>query len=191
MSQVTAVILAGGKGRRLGGCDKGLLMFQQRPMIERLLHCLQQDIDHIVINANRNQAHYAHYGLPVISDDLADFQGPLAGIATAMTRVKDGSILTLPCDAPFLSRLYVQRMTDDLADNELRVAHDGKRLQPIHALIPTSLQHDLHQFLQSGQRKVSDWYQRHDITVVDFSDQPAIFHNINTAEQLQRLSLKE
>ncbi|MCP3690531.1 MAG: NTP transferase domain-containing protein, partial [Gammaproteobacteria bacterium] len=97
---ITAVILAGGRGRRMGGEDKGLIEFSGRALIETLIGKLKQQQVKVIINANRNHERYLIYGLPVISDELADFQGPLAGFATAMQKVETDYILTIPCDGP-------------------------------------------------------------------------------------------
>lgn len=189
MNTITAVILAGGKGRRLQGSDKGLVLFNQRPMIEHVLDIIEPQVTQVIINANRNLDTYKSYRHPVIEDALSDFQGPLAGFSIAMLQATTTHILTLPCDGPFISRDYVRRMNQALnnSDAELVVAHDGDRMQPVHALIPVNLQASLDQFLQSGERKIDHWYAQHEYTLADFSDSPEIFQNINTAEQLNTL----
>ena len=183
---VTAVILAGGKGSRFQGNDKGLVLFQNRPIIEHILERISPLVSHLLINANRNQEIYANYGYPVINDDLSDFQGPLAGVSVAMSQAVTSHILTLPCDGPFVTETYVNRMMQVLEKRQgkLAVAHDGVRRQPIHALIPVSLRDNLDEFLQAGGRGVGRWYGEHSIIQVDFSDSLELFQNINTAEQL-------
>ncbi len=190
--QITAVILAGGKGRRFAGNDKGLLIFKQQPLIEHLLAAISPQAVQVMINANRNQEIYARYGYPVISDTMSDFQGPLAGFSVAMSQVATSHIITLPCDAPFISANYVQRMSNALNQQqvELAVAHDGIRLQPVHALISVSLKESLDNFLKSGDRKIHHWYAHHNFVEVDFSDTPEVFQNINTEEQLLEMELQ-
>jgi molybdenum cofactor guanylyltransferase len=186
---ITAVILAGGQGRRMGGQDKGLLDFEGRLLIDILIESLQTQHVDIVINANRNQSIYQSYGYPVISDRLKDFQGPLAGFASAMAAVETDYILTLPCDSPMLADNFVERFIET-HNRELApvcVAHDGNRLQPVYALIQTGLLDDLIGFLQSGERKIDRWYAQHDYAQVDFSAQAGMFDNINTPEDQQRL----
>ena len=188
-TDITAVILAGGQGRRMGGLDKGLLEFDGRLMIEILIERLQgQQLD-ILINANRNQATYESYGYPVIGDELEDYQGPLAGFASAMATVTSRYILTLPCDSPMLAHNFVDRFieTQDRAESPICVAHDGERLQPVYALIDTQLLDDLKRFLGSGERKIDRWYAQHDYAQVDFSDDTVMFQNINTPEDQQRM----
>ena len=188
-SDITAVILAGGQGRRMGGQDKGLIEFDGRLIIEILIEQLQNQQLDILINANRNQAQYESYGYPVVGDDLKDFQGPLAGFASAMVAVKTGFILTLPCDSPMLADSFAQRFIE--AHNRdaapVCVAHDGERLQPVYALIDTGLVDDLKTFLQTGDRKIDRWYAQHDYSLVDFSSETSMFENINTPEDRQRL----
>lgn len=183
-SNITAVILAGGQGRRMGGQDKGLIEFEGLPIIELLIEQLrQQDVD-IVINANRNQNVYQQYGYPVISDELADFQGPLAGFAAAMAAVNTDFILTLPCDGPLLANNFVNTFIEAQAQsgNSICVAYDGERLQPVYALIKANLLGELKSFLQSGERKIDRWYAQYEYMRVDFSKQKNMFANINKPE---------
>jgi len=188
-TDITAVILAGGQGRRMGGLDKGLLEFDGRLLIEILIERLQgQQLD-ILINANRNQATYESYDYPVIGDELEDYQGPLAGFASTMASVKTRYILTLPCDSPMLSDNFTDRFieTQDRTGSPICVAHDGERLQPVYALIDTRLLDDLKLFLDSGERKIDRWYAQHNYARVDFSDDTVMFQNINTPEDQQRM----
>ncbi len=186
---ITAVILAGGQGRRMGGQDKGLLEFGGRLIIEILIEALQSQQLNIVINANRNLSTYQSYGYPVIGDELKDFQGPLAGFASTMAEVKSNYILTLPCDSPLLADNFGARFieTHNREQTSICVAHDGNRLQPVYALIDTSLLDDLNRFLQSGERKIDRWYAQHDYSTVDFSGEVTMFENINTPEDRERL----
>ncbi len=187
--QLTAVILAGGKGRRLQGQDKGLIEFDGMPLIEHILIGITPQVDQILINANRNQDIYRQYGFTVIADDLADFQGPLAGLASALQRTNTDFIVSLPCDCPQVPDDYVERLCSAYLNQqaELAVAHDGQRLQPIHALIPRTLSNSLHDFLKTGERQVSRWYAKHNMALADFTDTRQSFININTQVDKQRL----
>lgn len=189
LQDITAVILAGGQGRRMGGEDKGLLEFDGRSIVEILIEKLKLQQVGIVINANRNHDKYQSYGLPVISDELEDYQGPLAGFATAMKSVATDYILTLPCDGPFLADNFVDLFIEaqSLKQSPICVAHDGERLQPVYALIKIDLLDSLNQFLKSGDRKIDRWYAQHDYALVDFSTQKNMFGNINRPEDRQTL----
>ena len=188
-NQITAVILAGGRGSRLGGQDKGLVEFNNKALIEHVLDRIKPQVGSIIINANRNNETYEAYGFPVINDEMSDFQGPLAGFATAMKTVKTDYIVTLPCDGPSLPPDLVSRMLAKLntfsdVSNCIAVAHDGEWLQPVHALIPVALIDSLEDFMENGDRKIDLWYAKHKMVMVDFSDQPNAFFNINKKEQL-------
>lgn len=186
---VTAVILAGGKGRRMDGKDKGLVELANRPLIEYVIDAIKPQVESIILNANRNQEQYSRYGYPVVSDALADYQGPLAGFICAMQSSTTSHIVTLPCDGPFLPADLVDRLISSLADNnaEIAVAHDGDRMQPVYSLMPVTLSNSLGSFLDSGERKIDLWYSQHRAALADFSDCPETFRNINTAEQRDQL----
>lgn len=189
VEDITAVILAGGQGRRMNGQDKGLLEFNGEALIAILLRELERQAVATVINANRNLDRYRAYGLPVISDRLEDYQGPLAGFASAMDFVDSDFILTLPCDGPLIATDYVERFiaSQKQSGASICVAFDGERLQPVHALIRTDLLASLDQFLDSGDRKIDRWYALHDYQRTDFSDCAGMFRNINTPSDRQSL----
>jgi len=186
---VTAVILAGGRGRRMEGKDKGLVELAKRPLIEYVIRAIAPQVETIVVNANRNQQQYSLYGYPVITDALEDFQGPLAGFYSAMKSTTSSHIVTMPCDGPLLPDDLVSRLIAALQDEDadIAVAHDGERMQPVYSLIPVALTASLHNFLDSGERKIDLWYKQHRVALADFSDCPETFRNINTAEQRDEL----
>ncbi|MDH3386985.1 MAG: molybdenum cofactor guanylyltransferase [Gammaproteobacteria bacterium] len=186
---ITAVILAGGQGRRMGGQDKGLLDFNGRPLVAILIEKLERQAVDIVINANRNLPRYEAFGYRVVNDQLEDYQGPLAGFASAMNAVESDFILTLPCDGPLLADDYVARFIarHEQTGAPVIVAFDGERLQPVHALISTGLQPSLNQFLATGDRKIDRWYALHDYVQADFSDCADMFRNINTPSDQQSM----
>ena len=187
---VTALVLAGGRGQRMGGTDKGLIELSGKPMIEHILERLEPQCDHIIINANRNVDRYVVYGHPVLRDSLGDYQGPLAGFSTGLKHAKTPFIMTLPCDAPDLPADLVERMLTVMNGQQadITVAHDGERMQPVYALIKTALHENLDQFLASGDRKIDRWYAMNNTVTVDFSDMRDIFRNVNTPEQINAMS---
>jgi len=192
-THITAVILAGGRGKRMGGQDKGLLEFSDKPMIEHILAAISPQCSEIFINANRNIEHYKKYNHRVLTDDLNDFQGPLAGFIVALEQASTPLLITLPCDAPQLPDDLVKRMMSVMqeADADIAVAHDGVRLQPVYALIKTGLADDLKKFLSGGERKIDRWYALNNTVQVDFSDTRQLFQNINTPEQQQEMQRME
>jgi molybdopterin-guanine dinucleotide biosynthesis protein A len=189
-NDVTVVILAGGKGRRMGGKDKGLIAFKNDSLIKHIIDAISQQTNTILINANRNIEKYAEYGYPVIEDSLSDFQGPLAGFMAAMSVAETDYILTLPCDGPIIVENYVEEMISRLnrTGSEIVVASDGQRMQPVYALIPVKLQSSLQKFLGDGERKIDKWYQQHQTSLAEFNDESGVFTNMNTPEDIKKFS---
>lgn len=185
---ITAVILAGGKARRMGGEDKGLCLFNGKPMIQYTLDKLDAQTSKIVINANRNQERYSRLGYEVFADDYANYCGPLAGIATAMRLCETPYLLCCPCDTPFLPDTLIERLSTSLlaSKNPIAVAHNGERLQPVLAMMQTDIYPSLHQYLTDGHRKIDRWYSEIGFAETDFSDCADAFDNINTPEDIQR-----
>lgn len=186
---ITAVILAGGRGRRMGGADKGLVDFNGHPLVAQVIEAISPQVRTLLISANRNLVRYQQFGYPVVADSLNDYQGPLAGILAALELVQTPYIVTLPCDGPALPGDLVKRLSVALerAKGEIAVAHDGERLQSAYALIPVKLKLDLQAYLTSGDRKLGLWLTSHQMIQVDFSDVSASFANINTEADRQRL----
>ncbi len=192
-SQLSALILAGGQGLRMSGADKGLVDLNQRRMIDYVLDRIRPQVSQIMISANRSQADYQGYDYPVLNDQLADFQGPLAGIAEGLKHCSTPWLLVVPCDSPQLPLALAQRLADGIgaATGPLAVAHDGQYLQPAFCLLHQQLQPLLQQYIGSGGRKLGQWLRQQQPAIIDFSDQPESFININTAEQLHRFETQQ
>lgn len=186
---VTGVILAGGQARRMGGRDKGLVTFRGRTLVEWVIAALRPQVAALAINANRNQQAYAAFGYPVVADRMDGFQGPLAGFSSAMAAADTPWIVTVPCDGPFLAPDLVDRLCAALARDgaEIAVASDGRRMQPVYALLPVVLAPSLHAFLAAGDRKIDLWYARHRVALADLSDRPESFANINSEDDVALL----
>ncbi len=184
--KITYLILAGGRGQRMNGVDKGLMPWQGKPMIEHVINHLQAPTHKIIISANRNLETYKKYASTVISDQLDDFQGPLAGILSAMQVCDTPYLLCLPCDSPsppqhILNTLW-QCMQKENKTSAL--CHDGKRLQPLFSLLSCQHKQLLNDFLQQGRRKVHDFISLIDPAVCDFSSQHPRFNNFNAPKDL-------
>jgi molybdenum cofactor guanylyltransferase len=161
-------------------------------MIEYVIDALAPQVGDVFISANRNLARYRRYGYRVITDSTGDYQGPLAGIAAGLQASPDDRLLTLPCDSPFVPRDLARRL--DAALNACRadiaVGTDGRRLHMMFAVIRRRLLPDLLAYLDGGGRKVETWYNAHRLAVVDFSDCPHAFLNINTVKDKISAQLK-
>lgn len=192
-AKITGVVLAGGRGRRMGGQDKGLIRFKGRPLVGYALEALDSVAAHILINANRNREAYARFGYPVISDRTDTYDGPLAGLLSAMRAAETPYVLTVPCDSPLVTGQLLERLCRTMQETgaELCAAHDGERLHPVFLLAERRLADSLERYLASGQRKIDLWFEQHRLALADFSDHPELFANINTPEELAALENTE
>jgi len=194
---VTGVILAGGRGSRMGGADKGLQAFRGMPMALFTLLRLAPQVGEVMINANRNLAAYESFGVPVWPDGLADYAGPLAGFLTALERCETGYLLTVPCDTPLFPQDLAARLAEALerdgADIAMAAAReeDGQlRAQPVFSLLRHDLMDSLVHFTQGGGRKIDAWTAQHRTVLVPFNregDDPHAFANANTLAELHQL----
>ena len=184
-TKVTGVILAGGLARRMNNSDKGLIPFQGRPLITYGIAAMEKAADRTIINANRNLEQYRQFGLPVVPDQTNDFNGPLAGILTAMMYAQSGVVLVMPCDAPFFNTGHLQTLLALLNNGkaDVAVASEHDRLHPVFLAVKAELQDDLKTYLANGHRKVEAWLLKHRI-VKSIFDEPRIFTNINTLTEL-------
>lgn len=191
---ITGLILAGGRGSRMGHVDKGLQPFAGMPMVQHVLTRLAPQVDKLFINANRNLAVYQGFGVPVLQDEIPDFAGPLAGLQTGLLHCDTRYLVTAPCDSPFMPQDLVERLHCALtaADADLAVAVTGegdtRRVHPVFCFLKTSLEPHLTEYLQRGGRKMDAWYASLKAVDVHFSEEAA-FRNINTREELQRFEV--
>ncbi len=187
--QITGLILAGGRGSRMGNVDKGLQTFRGAPMVLHVIMRLSPQTGSLMINANQNLGPYEGFGLPVWPDQLTGFEGPLAGLQTGLTHCDTEYLVTAPCDSPFLPEDLVERLAEAIGDGDLAVAvtEEGGRRQPhpVFCLMKSSLLSNLSEYLQGGGRKIDAWYRSLDFVEVLFEDESA-FRNINTLEELRR-----
>jgi molybdenum cofactor guanylyltransferase len=186
---VTGVILAGGLARRMEHQDKGLIHYKGRPMVSYAVAALASVAGQSLINANRNREQYQMFGLPVVADQTGTFDGPLAGILTAMIFSDAEVLLVVPCDSPLIKAEHLQKLlaTRAESDADAAVAFDGERLHPVFLAIKTSLKTSLQEYLNNGQRKLDRWLEQQKMVKADFSNEPEIFTNINTLTELSEL----
>ncbi|MBW2939562.1 molybdenum cofactor guanylyltransferase MobA [Zhongshania aquimaris] len=185
--EVTALILAGGEGRRMDGQDKGLLTWRRRPLITYMLDVIPKDIAHLIISCNRNIEQYNAYGTTVQD---TNYEGPLAGIYAAMQIANTSYLLVLPCDSPLAPLDIYEQLAVSLTSNNADIcyAHDGEREQYLFALIRIQLKESLQEYLEAGNRQVHRWYEQHKIVKADFRGQQFAFKNCNSQADLAELN---
>lgn len=189
---ITGVVLAGGRGTRMGGLDKGLVPWRGRPLAQHALERLAPQVGALLVNANRHLDAYAAFGVPVCPDATGDYAGPLAGWLAALEACRTPWLVTVPCDSPHFPADLVERLAAAARDAGADVAmaatveDGGLRSQPVFCLLGAHLAGSLREQLAAGERKVDRWTARHRCVMVPFDDRDA-FANANTADELRRL----
>src|SRR4051812_13832769 len=197
-NDVTGLILAGGRGTRMGGADKGLQNFRGIPLALHTMMRLAPQVGEVMVNANRNLAAYESFGVPVWPDSLADYAGPLAGILTALEHCETEYLVTAPCDTPLFPTDLVARLAEALERENAEIAMAAAReqdpgsesgassqvrAQPVFSLMKRDLMESLVRFTHEGGRKIDAWTAQHRTVLVPFDregDDPAAFFNANT-----------
>jgi len=192
-SDITGLILAGGRGSRMGGADKGLQIHLGQALAMHAVLRLAPQVGRLMISANRNLETYRTMGAPVWPDTLPDYAGPLAGFLTGLEHCETGYLATVPCDSPAFPLDLVARLARGLAEAGAEIAvaatraGDGSlQAQPVFCLMRTSLLDSLLAYTQSGQRKIAAWTARQRCALIEFDDESAFF-NANTVADLQTL----
>ena len=198
---ITGLILAGGRGSRMGGVDKGLQNFNGMPLALHTLMRLQLQVGRVMINANRNLSAYESFGAEVWPDVLADYPGPLAGFLTGLERCETPYLVSVPCDTPRFPLDLVERLAAALEREDAEIAmaagpetdEQGQvrvRTQPVFCLLKVDLLESLVKFTQGSGRKIDAWTAQHKTVVVPFDqtgDDPLAFSNANTLAELKQL----
>lgn len=185
-------MLAGGRGERMGGRDKGLVELCGKSLVRWVTESVAPQVDTIVISANRNLEAYIALGYPVVVDEIGNFQGPLAGIAAALKEVKSEYVLVVPIDSPQLpSNLCSQLGAALLQSNaEIAVVETDGQMQPVLMLFRPELKSAMERWLQQGERKVRDWIESRRFVAVPFSAEEFQMVNINDDQSLAEASSK-
>jgi molybdopterin-guanine dinucleotide biosynthesis protein A len=196
-SDITGLVLAGGRGSRMGGVDKGLQNFNGIPLALYTLMRLQPQVGELMVNANRNLSAYEAFGAPVWPDVLSDYAGPLAGFLTGLERCETPWLVTVPCDTPLFPHDLVTRLAQAADQDGAEIAmaaapeEDGQlRAQPVFCLLRRELMESLVRFTHGGGRKIDAWTAQHRTVLVPFDapgDEPRAFFNANTLAELHQL----
>ena len=193
-NEISGLILAGGRGTRMGGTDKGLQLHLGVPLAQHALQRLEPQVAELMLNANRNLSAYQAMGVPVWPDEIPDYPGPLAGMLAGLTHCLTPYLVTVPCDSPNFPADLAARLAQGLAatDADLATAYtqeEGElRAQPVFCLMKISLRDSLRAFIESGERKTGLFAARHHGAKVTFDD-AAAFANANTLSELAQLQI--
>ena len=183
---VTGLILAGGKGTRMGGVDKGLQTFRGKRLVDHVYERLAPQVAGVIINANQNQEAYRSFGVRVVSDAVGGFAGPLAGMHAGLSISRRPFLASVPCDSPFLPADLIERLYARIDETgaELAVAKTGDQPHPVFSMMRRGVLDHLSGFLKEGGRKIDAWYATLNVVEVVFDDEAEAFSNINTLDEL-------
>ena len=190
---ISGLVLAGGRGSRMGNVDKGMQPFRARTMVEHVLARLRPQVGPVAISANRNLDFYRAFDVMVLPDEMADYPGPLAGLEVGLRHCATPYLLAVPCDSPFLPPDLAARLLAALEQADADVAYAatqeaGMRVQPhpVFCLVRADRLPALSAYLAEGGRRVDGWYRDLKAVEVVFDDADA-FRNINTLDELRGL----
>jgi molybdopterin-guanine dinucleotide biosynthesis protein A len=188
---ITGLVLAGGRGSRMGGVDKGLQTLEGVPLARIALDRLAPQVGRLMVNANRHLDIYAGFGVPVRPDAAADFPGPLAGFLAGLEHCETPWLATVPCDSPRFPQDLVARLAGAVGEAPAAVVATREpggvlQRQPVFALLRATLAPDLAAYLADGGRRIDAWLRGQGAVQVPFDDAEA-FMNVNTVDELRRL----
>ncbi len=192
IGEITGLVLAGGLGSRMGGADKGLQIHLGLPLAQHALRRLALQVGKVMINANRNIAEYEKMGSPVLTDEVGNFAGPLAGILAGLKHCDTPYLATVPCDTPNFPYDLVERLSRGLVGigGTMAMAFTpegaGLRRQSVFSLMHVSTRESAIAFVRSGQGNLGLWASQQRCAQVVFEDESAFF-NANTFAELARL----
>ncbi|MDH3459659.1 MAG: molybdenum cofactor guanylyltransferase MobA [Burkholderiaceae bacterium] len=193
LKDITGLVLAGGRGSRMGGLDKGLQLYRGVPLAQHALQRLAPQVSQMILSANRNLETYRSFGVPVWPDSFPDHAGPLAGFLSGLEHCTTW-LLTVPCDVPYFPVDLVERMIPAI-EPSISVAiagtqgNHGHQVHPVFCLMHAGLRGSLKRFVLDGGRKVEQWIRQHSYAEVMFADEVA-FANANTLDELYRLTAR-
>ena len=189
LKDISAIILSGGQAIRMGGVDKGLVLLNNKPLIQHALERLQPQCDEILINANREIERYQSLGCPVLSDEHPDFIGPLAGVWLGLKHCRHQYLLTVPCDSPVFPLDLAQQLMETLTQQQadIIIVRCGEHTHPVFSLCKKTALPSLTEYLNHGGRKVSTWQKSLKYAEAHFDERAEAFINLNTLEELSTL----
>lgn len=181
---LSAVLLAGGQGSRLGGRDKGLMLWRGEPVaacMTRLLRCVAAPV---MVSCNRNQTEYSRWAKLLVGDSEPGFPGPMAGILAALRACETTHLLVVPCDLPRLDEaLIIELVAQSRHHPEaLCLVRAGEQWQPLVCVIPRALTRSLEQAWSAGQRSPLRWMLGQPHQTLQVANDDLRLHNANHPE---------
>lgn len=185
------LLLAGGRGQRMGGRDKGLIEWQGQPLIQHLHRLTRPLTDDLILSCNRNLEQYAPYADQLVQDLDTDFPGPLAGIRAALAKARHDHLLVLPCDVPLIDETLLQALREKAAEhpNQPVMVREGEHWQPLICMIPTAHAQALETAWQTGERSPRRALQPLAPVALQIAADDPRLANLNTPQLLGQASI--
>ncbi|RCL21386.1 molybdenum cofactor guanylyltransferase MobA [Pseudomonas sp. AFG_SD02_1510_Pfu_092] len=182
----SALILAGGRGQRMGGRDKGLIDWQGEPLVAHVHRVLRPLTDDLVISCNRNQDAYRAYADQLVGDVEADFPGPLAGVIAGLKVARHDWLVVLACDAPLVERALIEDLLRlAAASDSAAMVRQGGYWQPMFSVLPRRLLPVLEQAWAAGERSLQKALLREAVQALECAAGDRRLSNFNSPELLQ------
>lgn len=178
------LLLAGGRGQRMGGHDKGLMAWRGEPLIAHAARIARPLTDDLIISCNRNTERYAPYADRLVSDDTADFPGPLAGIRAGLTAARHNHLLVLPCDAPLVDGALLNELLAQAGQRPVMV-RQGAHWQPLFCLLPKTIWPAIEQAWQAGERSPQRIFAALNPVAIECREDDPRLANFNTPQLLE------
>ena len=183
---LSIAVLSGGKSSRMNYEDKGLIKFNGFSVLSRIIEISNKYSNDVFIIANNNHKEYEKLHPYLYSDILDNFQGPLSGIYTALSKSKNKYVIILPSDGPFVKEDYFEKFINYESDQHILVTKTGDQLQPVYARLESSLKENLRVFLETGERKIDKWYTACGYEEIFFEQNEEMFININSEDDIEK-----
>ena len=182
----TALILAGGRGQRMGGRDKGLIHWQGEPLVAHVHRVLRPLTDDLVISCNRNQQAYRAYADQLVGDAEADYPGPLAGVIAGLKVARHEWVVLLACDAPLVDRGLIEDLLRlAVTSDSAAMVRQAGYWQPMFSVLPRRVLPVLEQAWAGGERSLQKALLREKVHGLDCADDDRRLSNFNSPELLQ------
>ena len=185
--QCSILLLAGGRGQRMGGQDKGLVTWQGQPLIAYAQRVARPLTDDLIISCNRNPDQYARFADQRVTDGNDDFAGPLAGIRAGLAAARHAHLLVLPCDVPNIDRDLLLALLGAAAEHPERplMVRHGEHWEPLLCVIPTALKDAFDTAWQAGERSPRKIMLQLNAQAWQCAENDVRLTNFNTADLLK------
>ena len=177
--KITGLILCGGKGTRLGNKDKGLVPYRGKMLVQHMIDRVQPQVDQLLININQNEEKYETFGAQLTTDEDNNYQGPLAGILSAKSKITTEFCFVVPCDMPHIPLNTVERLHSVIGDKHAVAVANKGRVQPLVLLIRSSIIGTISDRLKGKNKSVLGWLESIGYTTAKFHDSMSEFRNLN------------